>query len=114
MELSKSLMTFGVEITDREVNSVMIRDRKTSNLYPAQLKALTPTRYLAVPDFSGTELGAACINADKETLPLSESSVYDINGRMVRQFPADFTALTDLPKGIYIIKCGATSRKIRI
>lgn len=114
VELSKSHMTFGVEISDRPVNSVLIRDKKTDILYPAKLKELTPTRYLAVPDFSGTELGASSISADKGTLMLSGSSVYDINGRMVRQFPADTTALMDLPKGIYIIKCGATSRKIRI
>lgn len=111
-ELKKSLMTFGVEISDRPVKSVVICNNDASETYSARLKKLTETRYLAIPDFSN---GVVQIEGSETSANFSgESSVYDINGRLIRTIAADDDQLSDLPKGIYIIKGGTSSRKIII
>ncbi len=113
-QLSNSKMTFGVEITNQEVKSAELCDINTSKTYPVNLKELSSTRYLAEPDFTGTDLSVGQIEGDKENLNLLGTAVYDINGRLIRILSGNENMLTDLPKGIYIIKGGNATRKIKI
>ncbi|MDE6741474.1 MAG: hypothetical protein K2J58_04000 [Muribaculaceae bacterium] len=109
-QLRKSLMTFGVEVSDRPVDSVVICNSDGSEAYQAELRRLTPTRYLAIPDFS-SNIGAV---GSIEGCISGLTGVYDINGRLIRTAADSEDIISNLPKGIYIIKGGAFTKKIRI
>lgn len=113
-ELKKSLMTFGVEISGQSINSVVITNADASETYPTELKKLTDTRYLAIPDFSSSDVGVGAIEDSNITGTISgRSGVYDLNGRLVRNL-TEGDHFSDLPKGIYIIKGVAQAKKIII
>ncbi|MDE6380299.1 MAG: T9SS type A sorting domain-containing protein [Muribaculaceae bacterium] len=113
-ELKKSLMTFGVEVSGHDVKSVVISNMDASETYEAKLKKLTDTRYLAIPDFT-SGVGLVQIDAAEGQLPFSsQTAVYDVNGRLVKTFIQGEDYVSGLPKGIYIIRDGATARKIMI
>lgn len=114
-ELKKSLMTFGVEISGHDVKSVVICNDNATEAYAATLKRLSGTRYLAVPDFSNKITGVEEIGSDDTTSMFTgPASVYDINGTLIRTLTDRDDRLSDLPKGLYIIKGGSSSRKIII
>ena len=114
-KLKKSLMTFGVEITGHNIESVVITNNDGSEAYPAQMKKLTDTRYLAIPDFTSSILGIEEIrDSNDRGLVSGLSGVYDLNGRLIRNLMEGERQLTDLPKGIYIIKEGTQAKKIII
>ena len=98
------------------MKKVVIRNSDGSQEYPANLKKLTDTRYLAVPDFSSGTVGVDSVDSDDASSTfLSEGgAVYDINGRLIRTISDSRDTLSDLPKGIYIIKGNGKARKVRI
>lgn len=114
-ELKKSLMTFGVEITGQDIKSVVVSNEDASEAYAAKLKKLTATRYLAIPDFSTSVLGVEIIEGNQPTGGnRGISGVFDINGRLIRTLGEPDDSLSDLPKGIYIVRSGAESKKVMI
>lgn len=115
-QLKKSLMTFGVEITHQDIQSVVIYNQDATEAFGAKLKKLSDTRYMAIPDFSNRLLGVGEITGDGTTGPYSgQSAIYDINGRLIRTFTDDSSnPITDLPKGMYIVKEGTKTVKVII
>ncbi len=117
-DLKKSLMTFGIDVTDKPVNEVIISNADATETLTATLKELSETRYLAVPDVPANDLSAGNIKDDHSFGSIGEiGSVFDINGTIISTFKSKDALkniLNDLPKGIYIIKGISSTKKVII
>ena len=109
--VKNNLMTYGIEISDKPVKKVVICNNDASEAYGANLKKLTETRYLAIPDFKNPiTLSVSKIDGENHDF----YGIYDINGRMISNDCSDIEIFTRLPKGIYIIKGENSLKKIII
>ncbi|MDE5870940.1 MAG: hypothetical protein K2H22_03195, partial [Muribaculaceae bacterium] len=114
-ELKRSRQTFAIEINGQSVKSVIISDTDSDETCQAELKKLTDTRYLAIPELSVSDMNVGQIEGTDHVGSVSAKSlVYDINGRLVRALNDRNEMISDLPKGIYIIKGEIPARKIKI
>lgn len=114
-ELKKSRQTFAIEISGQSVESAIISDIDSDETCPVILKKLTDTRYLAIPELSVIDMNVGQIEGTEHAGKASaESLVYDINGRIVKTLNDQSDIMSDLPKGIYIIKGEIPIKKIKI
>ncbi|MDE6548480.1 MAG: hypothetical protein K2L22_05745 [Muribaculaceae bacterium] len=111
-DAKKNLLTYAVEITDKPVNNVVVSNYDATEAYNANLKKLSDTRYLATPDYDnplGAYVGQLKFDDKGEY-----TALYDVNGNLISTDPSDTDTLSNLPKGIYILKGLNYSKKIRI
>ena len=115
--LNKSRMTFAIEVSGQMINTVTICNEDSSESYKADLKKLSETRYLAIPEFPNSDLSVGTIGGESSDFSINGTSVYDISGRPISTYPSscdDESILSGLPKGIYIVRNGSSTRKIKI
>ncbi len=94
--LKRHLMTFAVEVSDKNMKSVVISNKDASEAYNAKLKKLSDTRYLAIPDFNDpVTLSVGQVNGGGND---EYSAIYDINGRLISTDAANEETLSSLPK----------------
>lgn len=117
-ELKKSRMTFGIDVTEKPVNKVIISNNDATETFTATLKGLSGTRYLAVPDIPESDLSAGSIKDDDSFGSIGEKGfVVNINGKLISTFTsaeALENIMKELPKGIYIIKGISSTKKVII
>lgn len=106
------LLTYAIEISSHDVKSVVISNPDASEAYYAILKALTPTRILAIPDYEHP-IGAS-VNSLYDHSEEEYDTIYDLNGRIISSYYSNPEMLPLLPKGIYILKGYNSSKKIII
>ncbi len=110
-DAKKNLLTYAVEITDTPVKSVVVSNHAASEAYCAELKKLSETRYLAVPDYQHP-FGAGV--TQEESSDQGFLAIYDLQGRIVSTEANSEDIFKSIPKGIYILKGINFSKKIRI
>lgn len=109
--VKKNLMTYAVETSGKPVKTVVICNSDLSEAYNAKLKRLSDTRLLAIPDYNDrVSLSVEQVDG----ADIENSSVFDINGRLIMSGVTDSAKLSNLPKGLYIIKGMTSSKKIII
>lgn len=116
-KLKESRMTFGIETSDASINSVTVCNADGTESYPALLRQLTASRYLAIPEFPVSDTGVEEIRTDHRDQLNEKGSIVDLNGRTIAKFLSKEEStnfLKTLPSGIYIIKGSTWTRKVRI
>lgn len=108
--LKRSGLAFAVETTLETEPEVVFSDPEYTDVCETRMRQLTGNRYLAMPAFPEEEDGVSSIGLGNSGV----KGLYDINGRMIsvgNEFDKEF--MSSLPKGIYILKDGASTKKIR-
>lgn len=111
--MKKAKLTYSVEVIDADLQKVVVKNPDGSLSYDADLKQLTDTRYLVIPRDCGYNNGSYV----DEVVSDSSTGVYgifDLNGRLI-DCNKDFAeSISNLSNGIYIIKEGKKTRKLKI
>ena len=99
-----SLNAVGLTISFSGGNLVASNGTESATI---SLSTLSAMRFSATKDSSGNEAGISTASITDDGFSIKEAdAIYDINGRQV--------PLSDVKKGIYIIKKGQTTRKIQV
>lgn len=111
--MKKAKLTYSVEVKDADLQKVVVKNPDGSLSYDADLKPLTDNRYLVIPRDCGYNYGSYV----DEVVSDSSSEVYgifDLNGRLIGCNKDFAESISNLSKGIYIIKEGKKTRKLKI
>ncbi len=109
--VKKNHLTYAVETGYKELTTVVVTNSDASEVLETKLKKLSEDRYLVIPQYDdNNEMAVDKVKAES----IEDSSIYDINGRLISYGSIDSDFLQSLRKGIYIVKSGTTSKKIII
>lgn len=106
-------LTYAVEVYDDNFEKAVVMNPDGSQTFETELKQLSDHRYLVIPKDCGYNQSTS---ADEI---LSESAygldgVYDLNGRVVSNGCNVSEIVRNLPKGIYVVKEGQETKKLKI
>lgn len=106
-------LTYAVEVYDDGFEKAVVKDADDKQIFETDLKQLSDRRYLVIPKDCGYNTGT---NVDEIASrdPYISDGIYDINGRIVSNGRNVSEIVKNLPKGIYIVKEGKQTKKLKI
>lgn len=106
-------LTYAVEVYGDGFEKAVVKDADGKHTFDADLKQLSDHRYLVIPKDCGYNSGTNVdeITSSETYIP---DGVYDINGRVVSNGSNVSDTVRNLPKGIYVVKEGKETKKLKI
>lgn len=109
--VKKYKMTFAVDVYDENFSDAVIKNTDGSETLDAELRRIADHRYIVIPkDFRYGQSGVDEMSVGANSL----SGIFDLGGRAVYVGEDVESAMARLPKGIYIVKEGNTTKKLKI
>lgn len=110
--LSKSKMTFAAEVYNGDIVGAVIKNADGSANLETDIRQISSHRYLIVPKIYN--FGDDNAVGEVSRIDCEPSGIYDLSGRTLYNGGDIDSALTTLPKGIYVVKDGNKTRKLII
>lgn len=106
-------LTYAVEVYEGNLEKAVVKNADGSQTFETELKQLSDQRYLVIPKDCGYNQSTSVDEILSDNAH-GLDGVYDLNGKVVSNGCNVSEIVRNLPKGIYVVKKGKETNKLKI